>query len=186
MILPAVAFGLGSGLGPVAAQWITPAHALAAGLVVAAGGFAIVAASSGEGEVPLVVTGFSLVYLGFGPGAALGTDIIVGTAPTRDAGAASAISETSTELGQALGIAAIGSAGTVLFRDHLGPHLEGLDANQIGFVHQGVMETRQHLPALARVAETAFAHSFSMIAVGAALATLGLAAAALSLLRQQA
>lgn len=183
MIVPAVAFGLGSSLGPVATRWLTPAQALAIGLLVAAGGFAVLAAAPDRGGVLLTVLGFSLAYLGFGPGAALGTDIIVGTAPSRDAGASSAISETGTELGQALGIAALGSIGALLYRGHLTPYTETLDAEQTHAVRQGVMETVARVPGLADVAHTGFAHSFTLIAAGSALVTLVLAAVAIPLLR---
>jgi len=46
----------------------------------------------------------------------LGTDLIVGAAPPEGAGAAAAISETSSELGGALGIAILGSVGTAIYR----------------------------------------------------------------------
>ena len=49
--------------------------------------------------------------LGLAPVAAVGTDLIVGSAPPEQSGAASGISETSAELGGALGIAVLGSVG---------------------------------------------------------------------------
>ncbi|MEV0426914.1 MFS transporter [Micromonospora sp. NPDC050495] len=183
MIIPAVALGLGSAIGPVLTRWITPAQTLAIGLLVAAGGFAVLATTLDEGGVRFAIIGFSLAYLGFGPGAALGTDIIVGTVPSRDAGASSAISETGTELGQAFGIAALGSAGTVIYRGYLAPYVEHLDADQTHALHEGVMETLEQVPGLIDVVQTAFAHSFALIAAGAALVTLVLAALAIPLLR---
>src|SRR2546422_775736 len=45
------------------------------------------------------------------------SDLIVGSAPVERAGAASAISETSSELGGALGIAVLGSIGVAVYRD---------------------------------------------------------------------
>ena len=41
------------------------------------------------------------------------------------------ISETGTELGQALGIAALGSIGAVLYRGHLTPYVKTLDAERL-------------------------------------------------------
>ncbi|WP_018810462.1 hypothetical protein [Salinispora pacifica] len=64
----------------------------------------------------LAVLGLVLVYLGFGPGAVLGTDLAIGAAPPQRAGSASSISETSTELGVALGVALLGSVGTAVYR----------------------------------------------------------------------
>src|SRR5262249_52197396 len=43
-------------------------------------------------------------------------DVILGSAPPERAGAASAISETASELGGALGIAILGSIGTAVYR----------------------------------------------------------------------
>lgn len=183
MIIPAVAFGIGSSVGPVLTRWITPAQALAAGLLVAAVGFAVLAFTVDQRGVLFAIVGFSLAYLGFGPGAALGTDIIVGTVPSREAGASSAISETSTELGQALGIAVLGSAGTMVYRNYLAPHVEMLEANQGHALNQGVVEALNQVPHLTSVIQAAFAHSFALVATGASLGTLLLAALALPLLR---
>jgi DHA2 family multidrug resistance protein-like MFS transporter len=51
--------------------------------------------------------------------ATLATDLVVGSAPAERAGAASAVSETSSELGGALGIAVLGSVGTAVYRAHV-------------------------------------------------------------------
>jgi DHA2 family multidrug resistance protein-like MFS transporter len=53
---------------------------------------------------------------GISPVVILATDLIVGSAPVERAGAASAISETSSELGGALGIAVLGSIGAAVYR----------------------------------------------------------------------
>src|SRR5205814_10249551 len=59
----------------------------------------------------------SVVYsLGLSPVIILATDLIVGSAPVERAGAASAISETSSELGGALGIAILRSIGVAVYR----------------------------------------------------------------------
>ena len=49
----------------------------------------------------------------------LSNDIIIGAAPPERAGAAAGISETSSELGGALGIAVLGSIGTAVYRSRL-------------------------------------------------------------------
>jgi DHA2 family multidrug resistance protein-like MFS transporter len=58
----------------------------------------------------------SLFSLGVAPVFTLTTDLIIGTAPPERAGAASALSETSAELGGALGIALFGSIGVAIYR----------------------------------------------------------------------
>jgi DHA2 family multidrug resistance protein-like MFS transporter len=57
--------------------------------------------------------------LGLSPVASLATDLTVGSAPPERAGAASGLSETSAELGGALGVAVLGSIGTVVYRSML-------------------------------------------------------------------
>jgi MFS transporter, DHA2 family, multidrug resistance protein len=53
----------------------------------------------------------------------LATDMIVGSAPPEQAGAASGISETSAEFGGALGIAVLGSIGTAVYRNQVAARL---------------------------------------------------------------
>jgi len=69
--------------------------------------------------VGAVIVGSTVYSLGMSPVFTLGIDMIVAAAPARRAGAASGISETSSELGGALGIAVLGSIGTAIYRGHL-------------------------------------------------------------------
>src|SRR6266545_363226 len=103
----------GSLLAPALVRRARRAHVMAAGLVVAAAGFAVVAAAEGLASV---VAGSLVFSLGIAPVGTLATDLIVGTAPPERAGAASAISETGAELGGALGIAVLGSIATATYR----------------------------------------------------------------------
>lgn len=57
--------------------------------------------------------------IGFTPVITLTTGIVVGSAPPERTGAASAMSETSAELGGALGIAVLGSLGAALYRSRM-------------------------------------------------------------------
>ena len=62
----------------------------------------------------------SVVFsLALAPVDTLATDLAVGAAPPERAGAASALSETSSEFGGALGIAVLGVIGTSIYRSHL-------------------------------------------------------------------
>ncbi|RLK57956.1 MFS transporter [Actinokineospora cianjurensis] len=93
-----------------------PAPVVAAGLAVSGVGHLLLLLVTPSQDVGLLVTAFAILYAGGGPVVALGTDLIVGSAPPQMAGSASAVSETSTELGMALGVAALGSLGTGLYR----------------------------------------------------------------------
>ncbi len=102
------AYVLGSFLSPLLARRIQPAYVMAGGLVLAAIGFFAVACVAGLG-VPAIIVASTVYSLGLSPVFTLGIDAIIATAPPERAGAASALSETSSELGGALGIAIVGS-----------------------------------------------------------------------------
>ncbi|WP_245848482.1 MFS transporter [Lentzea kentuckyensis] len=92
-------------IGPVV-RLLGTGRAIAAGLLVSAGGLTLVGFSSGYGAIAV-----ALVVLGAGVGLALTltTDAVVSAVPADKAGAASAVSETAYELGAALGIAVLGT-----------------------------------------------------------------------------
>lgn len=100
---------------PLLARRVRPGLVMAGTLTVSVAGYVLLAAA-GPGDAAAVVTGFALVYLGLGAIAALGTDIVVGSAPAAKSGSAAAMSETVQELGVAVGIALLGSLVTVVYR----------------------------------------------------------------------
>jgi DHA2 family multidrug resistance protein-like MFS transporter len=108
-------FIAGSMVAPAIARRVRPAFVMGAGLVLSAAGFAVVTRMVDDGIGSLVL-GSVMFSLGLAPVFTLGTDLIVGAAPRERAGAAAAISETSSELGGALGIAILGSIGTAIYR----------------------------------------------------------------------
>jgi len=116
-MLPAVAASLASFLlSPLIARRIRPAYLIAGGLAVSVIGLLLVT-RVGTGSGPaLLICGFTLINLGAGPFVSLGTGIVVGSAPPERAGSAAALNQTSGELGFALGIAALGSVGTAIYR----------------------------------------------------------------------
>jgi MFS transporter, DHA2 family, multidrug resistance protein len=73
----------------------------------------------------LFVAAFVIFSLGLAPVFTLATDLVVGTAPPERAGAAAAISETSSEFGGALGIAVLGSIGTAVYRSEMADSIPG-------------------------------------------------------------
>lgn len=83
--------------------------------MAALGFFLITWVNSYSGVALLVISSF-IYSLGLAPVFTLTTDIIVSAAPPERAGVASAISETGSEFGGALGIAILGSIGIFIFR----------------------------------------------------------------------
>jgi DHA2 family multidrug resistance protein-like MFS transporter len=116
----ALAFVVGSTLTPRIVRRIRPIPVIAGGLVVAALGFGLLVQIDESTSFLFLAAGLVISSLGLAPVFTLATDIVVGSAPPERTGAASAISETTGELGGALGIAVLGSVGTALYRTELG------------------------------------------------------------------
>lgn len=112
---PALMMMLSATLAPVLTRWIRPGYVMAGVLALSSVGYVMLGMVGASGGLFLVVTAFSLVYLGLGAIAALGTDLVVGSAPPEEAGSASAMSETVQELGLAAGIAIIGSLSAAVY-----------------------------------------------------------------------
>ena len=128
------AFVAGSMIVPMLARKIPPTKLIAAGLLVAAIGLGVLTQVDRASPLAVIVVGSVIYSLGGSPVVILTTDIIVGCAPVERAGAASAISETSSELGGALGIAVLGSIGTAVYRARMGtamPNCVPLDLTEI-------------------------------------------------------
>ena len=116
MLPSSAGFIVGSLLTPLLVRRARPAHVMAAGMALAAAGFALLTRLDAAAGLAVVATGSVAFSLGSAPMTTLATDLLVGTAPPQRAGAASGISETSSELGGALGIAILGSIGGAVYR----------------------------------------------------------------------
>jgi DHA2 family multidrug resistance protein-like MFS transporter len=125
----------GSLVTPLFARRLHPAIAMAVGLAVADAGFGLLTQTSSLG-LAAVVTGSAVFGLGIAPVTNLVTGMVLGSAPPQSAGTASGLSETSTELGGALGIAILGSIGTAVYHyrvtGRIPPGIPGPAARAIG------------------------------------------------------
>ncbi len=111
-----VAFVVGALTAPLLVQRLGTAALMATGFVVAAAGFGLVGAAARDGDLALLIAGYCVFSLGLAPVFTLTTDVIVGSVPPAQAGAAAGVSEASTELGGAFGIAVLGSLMTLVYR----------------------------------------------------------------------
>jgi DHA2 family multidrug resistance protein-like MFS transporter len=189
----ALAFIVGSNVTPVIVRRVRPAPLMAAGLVVAAVGFAVftqVDSSTGFGAI---VIGSVLFSLGTSPVFTLTNDLIIGSAPPERAGAAAGISETAAEFGGAMGIAIFGSIGVAIYRSAIagavpaGLPLQATEAasDTLG----GAVEVAGQLPgdlgpALIDAARDAFTQGLHVSAAISAIGTVGLAILVMTLLRR--
>jgi hypothetical protein len=108
----------------------------AAGLLVAAAGFAVLAlmtASSGYGQF---VVGLVLTVIGASLAMTPATDAIIGSLPRAKQGVASAVNDAARELGSAFGVAILGSAFYSVYRGSIGGSLHGLPASVATAAHE--------------------------------------------------
>jgi DHA2 family multidrug resistance protein-like MFS transporter len=188
----ALTFVVGSLATPVIAQRVRPAVVMAAGLVVAAAGFALFTqVEIGSGFGVLVIASV-VVSLGLAPVFTLATDLVIGSAPPERAGAAAAISETSSEFGGAMGIAVLGSMGAAVYRARMTDVLPASVAPELADAARGTLAgavaVAEQLPGalgaeVLGAARLAFAQSFDVTAVLTAAVALSTAALVAIVLR---
>ncbi len=184
---------VGSLLAPLPVRRVRPAYVVAAGMAPAAAGFGLLTQVHGSSGLAVLVAGSVLISLGVAPAVTLATDLIVGAAPPERAGAASAMSETGSELGGALGIAVLGSIGTAVYRGHMAGTLPaGVPRGSASAARDtlgGALAAARPLPdhvsaALLGTAREAFAQGLHVTAVISAAVAISVAILAVALLRQ--
>jgi len=187
------AFIVGALLTPWLVRRIRPALVIAGGMTLAGAGFAVLAQVDGTAALATLVTGAAVFAFGLAPVYTLAADMMVGAAPPERAGAAAAISETSSELGGALGIAVLGAVGTAVYRGQI-------DGSVPAAVPSGAAEaardtlgaavaSRQGLPdqlafELVDAAREAFTQALQVASTISAAVAIGAAILAVALLRR--
>jgi DHA2 family multidrug resistance protein-like MFS transporter len=188
-----LAFVAGSMVVPMIARRVRPAYAMTGGLILAAVGFGVLTQVDGGSGLAVLIAGSVIYSLGISPVVILATDLIVGSAPVERAGAASAISETSSELGGALGIAILGSIGIAVYRGVMADAMPaGIPADAAEAARAtlgGAVAVAERLPDQLRgellgTARAAFARAFQLSAAISAAIALLLAPVAALLLRR--
>ncbi|WP_431899067.1 MFS transporter [Nonomuraea sp. bgisy101] len=171
---------LAAGLAPVLVRRVRPGLVVCAGLLVGAGGFALLSQLDVTGQTGLLIAGIMLMAGGVTLVLTVSSDLIIATAPPERAGSVAGLSQVATEFGGALGISLLGSIGTAVYRGHLadsGAPESALDT--LG----GALEAARHLPepagiTLAAAARGAFTHGqhYAMIAAAVGLSLMALLA----------
>ena len=187
-----LAWIVGSLVVPPIARRVHASTVMSAGLLLASTGFIVLAQAAGGLGVRLLIAGMVIYSLGISPVVILATDLVVGSAPVDRAGAASAISEVSSELGGALGIAILGSIGIAVYRSVVARSIPaGLPVHAAEAARAtlgGALVVAGRLPEQLRLellhaARAAFVHAFRVAAVVSAAITLLMAPVARLLLR---
>jgi DHA2 family multidrug resistance protein-like MFS transporter len=190
----AFAFIFGSMATPAIVRRFRPSAVIAGGMLVSAAGFLLLS-RVGQSTAPLavLVAGSAVFSIGLTPVVTLTTDLVLGAAPPERAGAAAAISETSSEFGGALGIAVLGSVVTALYGGAMaGATLAGLPADAAASARGtigGAVAVAATMPGadgavLLAAARRAFAHAFAATALIGAALSVGVAVLAVVLLRR--
>jgi len=169
-LAPSVVVGGAAPLAAVLAGKIDRAYVIAGALVLAASGFAVQTQVRPGSSLAVVLTAAGLLAAGLVMVMSLVTEAVVGSVAPERAGSASAVMETFSEFGGALGIAVLGSIGTAAYRSDL-------PANAAGPIREGLpaaVAAAAHLPAQAAdafltTARDAFTHGMNVVSLVGAL-----------------
>lgn len=185
-LVPSVVVGGAAPLGTALARKVDRAYVLGGGFVVAAAGFGVLTQMQVESSLVVLLGGAGLLAAGLVMVMALVTEAVVGSVAPERAGSASALMETCSEFGGALGIAVLGSISTAAYRSDLDTHLpSNLSAGAAAAAREGLAgatATAAQLPAnLADALLTTARHSFNhSMNVAALVGTILLAATAVA------
>ena len=159
---------------------------VASGMALIAVGAALLAGTTVHDTYAQALPWFMVVGLGVGLAMAPLTESIMGSLPTEEAGVGSATSDTSMQIGGALGVAVLGTALNIRFHDAVDPLLAGhpVSPKVASFIEGslgGALAVAGRLPArlgdpLAASARHGFVRGMDL---GLAIAALVVAAAAL-------
>ncbi|MFF2751475.1 MFS transporter [Kitasatospora sp. NPDC058048] len=163
----ALAVGVGSAFAPAVARRGGPRGGVAGGLALAAGG--ILCLGQASGSYPPVLLGCVLIGVGGGLALTPATDTVIGLVPAERSGSAAALNDTLQELGNALGVAVVGTALARGYADGTAALPEEAGRSLGGAVEYAGRQGPEAGSAVVAVAEHAFA--------GAAATALGVAAA---------
>ncbi|GHJ50171.1 MFS transporter [Catellatospora sp. TT07R-123] len=182
--------GAAPGAAALAQRGVRKAHLVCGGFLIALVGFAALQLVKATSPLWLLLVCAMLYAVGLVVVMSLGTEMIVGAVPVEQAGAASAVSETGTEFGGALGMALLGSLGAAVYR-HEVPVPAGLEdsAGTIRETLAGAAAVARTLPGpaahdLLTSAKAAFSTGMHAAAFGAvAVMALGAVIALIALRR---
>jgi DHA2 family multidrug resistance protein-like MFS transporter len=118
-LVPSVAVGGAAPLSTVLAARMDRAYVLGGAFLLGASGFVVLTQIEVTSRLWVLLTGSGLLAAGLVMVMALVTEAVVGAVAPERAGSASALMETCSEFGGALGIAVLGSIGTAAYRSDL-------------------------------------------------------------------
>ncbi|MFE1173635.1 MFS transporter [Streptomyces sp. NPDC058773] len=191
-LLPTLAVGGMAAAATALAQKMDRAYVIALGFTLAAGGFVWLSWLEPGSALWYVLVASSVYASGLVMVMSLGNELALGVAPPERAGSASAVLESGTELGGALGMAILGSIGGAVYRGHMDDAVPaGLPSGAADAAREtlaGAAAVAGQLPgraggALLAAARSAFTDGLQAAVLGAAGVMACAAVLALTLLR---
>ncbi len=176
-LVPSVGVGASAPTASSLARRFGAVRVCASALVVAASGF-VVLSRIGTSSLALVLVGASLLACGLVAVMTVASEAVMGSLDPSRAGAGAAVSEASSELGGALGIALLGSAGAAAYHAYAAGHLpRSVAAGPAGHSLPGAWAEASSLPSgaathLVAVARSAYVHGLHVAAVAGAVVLL--------------
>ncbi|WP_020106827.1 MFS transporter [Nocardia sp. 348MFTsu5.1] len=188
-LLPSIAIALVAPLAAVLASRIGRPPVMVGGLLVAGGGFVILAAFTTTDSLVSVLVGATFLAGGLVATSAMVYDYVVGVTPAERAGAVAGLLETTTELGGALGIAILGSVVNMVYHNTF--QYSGASDDSARESLGGALAIARGLPAntgdaLVDAARAAFVNGVAVASLVGAVVMVLTALAAIHLLRQPA
>ena len=144
-----IAGALGFQVAPKLAYKVRPAYVIGGGMFLAALTYVIFAVFPPHGSPTLLIVGFALISFFGSPTVALGTNLVVTSAPMEKMGSAGSLAQLSNEFGGTLGIAVLGTVATAVYRNTVALPA-GLSAGGAASAHDslaGAVTTAAKLPA---------------------------------------
>jgi DHA2 family multidrug resistance protein-like MFS transporter len=178
-LLPSLGVGASAPTATALARRYGGVAVATSSLLLAAGGFTLLT-RVGTSSLVLVIVGAGLLAGGLVAVMTLASDAVMSSLEPERAGAGAAVSEASSELGGALGIALLGSAGTAAYHSYAGAHLPAaLAAGPAGQSLPGALAQAATLPHgvaadVVATAQAAYVHGLHVAAaVGAVVLVVG-------------
>lgn len=173
-----------STISPIVARKVRPAYVVAVGALFSLAGYVVLTQVDSVAGLPMLITGFYLLYPGIAPTMALTTDLVMSATPPEKQGAASAVSSTSIDLGVSLGIAVMGSIGTAVYHATIPSGLPAQAADSLsGALNEAADMSGAAAESLIATAREAFTSGLNVAGIVAAVLVGGAGLLALTLLR---
>jgi DHA2 family multidrug resistance protein-like MFS transporter len=181
LIVPSLVAIVGVQLSIPLATRLRPSWVLIGGLLTSAVGMAVISRAPSAGGLAVLVVGLCIIYAGVSAVPAISNQLTMLATPPERSGSAGSLSTTSGELGNALGIAAIGSLSTVLYTSWVAVP-PGVPAGASAAAKEdlaGAVATSGTLPAplgdqLVTAARETFTSALSTVAIGCAITLVAL------------